>query len=171
MVGGSNPPRPTNFFTACWLVVLVGCAAGASLSPGVSTQAEVVAAMGEPALRAKGSRGETLLWYPRFPYGRQSYAATISPDGRLVGIESRLTDPHIAKLKVNETRKEEVLEIIGPPYRASHFPRMQREIWDYPLPCLVSCFILLAQFSPDGVLRELYQVLDPEMLSRGRPRW
>ena len=157
--------------TACLSVALCGCYPAMSLKPGVSTQAEVLTAMGEPALRAKGAGGETVLWYPRFPYGRQSYAARISPEGRLVGIENRLTDPHVAKLKVNDSRKEEVLEILGPPYRASHFPRMQREIWDYPLPCLVSCFILLAQFSPDGVLRELYQVLDPDTLSRGRPSW
>jgi hypothetical protein len=89
----------------------------------------------------------------------------------LLGIENRLTEAHIAKLKVNESRKEEVLVILGPSYRTSNFPRMQREIWDYPLPCLVSCFILLAPFSPDGVLRELYQVLDPDTLSRGRAGW
>jgi hypothetical protein len=155
----------------CLTVVLCGCYPAVSLTPGVSTEGEVLAAMGQPALRAKGAGGEMVLWYPRFPYGRQSYAARISPDGRLVGIENRLTDPHIATLKVNETRKEEVLQIIGPPYRSSRFERMQREIWDYPMPCLVSCFILLAQFSPDGVLRELYQVLDPDTLSRGRPNW
>ena len=155
----------------CLTVALCGCYPAVSLTPGVSTEGEVLAAMGQPALRAKGAGGEMVLWYPLFPYGRQSYAARISPDGRLVGIENRLTDPHIATLKVNETRKEEVLQIIGPPYRSSRFERMQREIWDYPMPCLVSCFILLAQFSPDGVLRELYQVLDPDTLSRGRPNW
>jgi hypothetical protein len=156
---------------ACLIGALCGCHPAISLTPGVSSEGEVIAAMGEPALRAKGSRGETLLWYPRFPFGRQSYAATISPDGRLLRIENRLTEAHIAKLKVNESRKEEVLVILGPSYRTSNFPRMQREIWDYPLPCLVSCFILLAQFSPDGVLRELYQVLDPDTLSRGRAGW
>jgi hypothetical protein len=156
---------------ACLAAALCGCYPAVSLTPGVSTEGEVLAAMGAPALRGKGAGGETLLWYPSFPYGRQSYAALISPDGRLVSIENRLTDPYLAKLKVNETRREEVLEMVGPPYRASHFPRMQREIWDYPMPCRPSCFVLLAQFSQDGVLRELYQVLDPDMLSRGRSGW
>jgi hypothetical protein len=154
------------------LIALVAACAGPRLIPGHSTHADVVAVMGEPAMRAEGAGGETVLWYPRFPFGRQSYAARMTADGRLIGIENRLTDPYIAKLKVNETRKEEVLELIGPPYRTSRFERMQREVWDYPLPCLLfSCFILYAQFSPDGVLRELYQVLDPETLSRGRPSW
>ena len=155
----------------CLTIALCGCYPAVSLTPGVSTESEVLASMGQPALRGKGAGGETLLWYPSFPYGRRSYAASISPDGRLVSIENRLTDPYLAKLKVNETRREEVLATIGPPYRASHFPRLQRETWDYPMPCLMSCFILVAQFSQDGVLRELYQVLDPDMLSRGRPSW
>lgn len=125
--------------------------------------------MGEPVLRVAGSGGETLLWYPRFPFGRQSFAARIGADGKLIGIESRLTDENIARLRVNEMRKDDVLALIGPPYRASRFARMDREIWDYPIACRVSCFLLLAQFSPDGVLREVHQVLDSDTLSRGWP--
>jgi hypothetical protein len=154
------------------LLALAGCASysGPPLTPGLSTTAEVTAAMGEPALRVAGPGGETLLWYPRFPYGRQSFAARIAAHGRLIGIENRLTDEHIARLRVNETRKDDVLSIVGPPYRVSHFARMDREIWDYPTQCRISCFLLLVQFSPDGVVREVYQVLDPETLSRGPSR-
>lgn len=162
-------PRPS-IFPAFAVLLLALCGCAARLTPGQSTTADVQAAMGEPALRSSAPGGETVLWYPQFPYGRRSFAARMTQDGRLLGIENRLTEDHIARLRVNESRKEDVLSIIGPPYRVSRFPRMDREIWDYPTPCRLSCFLLLVQFSPDGVVRELYQVLDPETLSR-RASW
>jgi hypothetical protein len=50
----------------------------ATLPPPQSTQAEVIAAMGEPALTTGIPGGEALLWYPRLPFGRQSLAARMS---------------------------------------------------------------------------------------------
>src|SRR6187549_3333837 len=60
---------------AMGLAVLVwGCAVdrfdGDGLVPGQSTRAEVEKAMGVPADKRAGPAGETVLWYPRLPYGR-----------------------------------------------------------------------------------------------------
>jgi len=157
------------FASFCVLAALLtGCASysGYGLTPGVSTAEEVVQVMGQPARRTAGPGEETLLWYPRLPYGRQSFAARIAPDGKLVAIEERLTDQNIARLRPNEMRMQDVLSIVGPPYRSTPFPRMDREIWDYPTPCLMTCRLLVVQFSPDGVLREVYHIQDPEALPR-----
>src|SRR5262245_14169891 len=84
---------------ALGLVVLcAGCAGGnlrggfdgASREPGTPV-AEVEKTMGPAKDKRAGPNGETVYWYPRLPYGRVSYAARISKDGKLIAIEQRLT--------------------------------------------------------------------------------
>ena len=83
------------------LLMLAGCASysGRGLVPGVSTAAEVDAVMGPAAERRAGPNGETVLWYPRLPYGRESYAARIGADGKLIAIEQRLTEDNLGYLE------------------------------------------------------------------------
>jgi hypothetical protein len=154
-------------------VVLTGCAsyAGRGLFPGHSTASEVEALMGTPAERRAGPDGETVLWYPRLPYGRESYAARIAPDGRLVSVEQRLTLENLAKLERGKMRMDEVRDLLGPPYRADQFPRMQREIWTYQMPADPTPKILYVQFSPEGLLREVYYMDDPDFRTPRLGRW
>ncbi len=83
----SPRPRTRAEPVARWLaglVVLIAGCAGPAFVPGESGEADVVAAMGQPVMRMTTGGRHTVLWYPRFPFGRQSYAATFSPEGRLV---------------------------------------------------------------------------------------
>src|SRR6266403_458068 len=91
-------------------IVLSGCAsyAGRGLAPGQSSAAEVEAVMGPPAERSHSANGETVLWFPRFPFGRESYAARIGPDGKLIAIEQRLTPENVARLQPGRTTAKEV---------------------------------------------------------------
>jgi len=154
---------------AWWLALLLlatGCAgyAGRGLVPGQSTAAEVEALMGPAAERRPGNNGETVLWFPRLPYGRESYAARIGPDGKLVSLEQRLTEENLAFLARGKTTDEMVHDLFGPPEKVNQFPRMQREIWTYQMPAVMTEWkVLLVQFSPDRVLREWYYIDDPEV--------
>jgi len=63
-----------------------------------------------------------------------------------------------------KTTLEEVRELFGPPYTDTNFRRMQREILEYrmrsdssPVP-----FAVYVQASPDGVVREVYKISDPD---------
>src|SRR5215213_8822659 len=85
---------------AMGLAILVsGCAVdrfdGDGLVPGQATRAEVEKAMGVPADTRAGAAGETVLWYPRLPYGRVSYAARIGKDDKLIAVEQRLTREYL----------------------------------------------------------------------------
>jgi hypothetical protein len=150
-------------------IVLAGCASysGRGLVPGQSTAADVEAVMGAPAERRPAPNGQTLWWYPRFPFGYESYAARIGTDGKLIAIEQRLTEENIARIERGKTTKEQVRDLLGPPWRADPFPRMQREIWTYPMRATdPTPKHLYVQFSPDGIVRELYLIDDPDWRAR-----
>ena len=150
-------------------IVLSGCASysGRGLAPGQSGAAEVEAVMGPPAERSHSANGETILWFPRFPFGRQSYAARIGADGKLIAIEQRLTPENVARLQPGRTTAKEVHDLLGPPWREDAYPRLAREIWTYPMmasdPTPKHFYV---QFSGDGVVRELYLLDDPDWRAR-----
>ena len=123
--------------------------------------------MGQPAARRPGPGGELVYYYPRLPYGSETYAARIAPDGKLVAIEQRLTPRNIDKLKPGATR-DEVLDLLGPPYRPMRQATTGEEIWTYPF--MVAGFPVprwfLAHISPDGTLREKNFTDDPTRARR-----
>jgi hypothetical protein len=153
------------------LLALAGCATytGSSLQPGVSTAADVERTMGRPVERRQAANGETLLWYPHFPFGKVSYAARIAPDGKLIGVEQRITEQNIATLQPNRTTLAQVRDLLGPPDSIVDFPRMQRETWTYPVYSRPQHKELYVQFSRDGVMREYYLVLHPDEIKNSGP--
>ena len=150
---------------AVCVVLLAGCAsyAGRGLAPGRSSAAEVEAVMGPAAATRPGPDGETVLWFPRMPYGDGTYAARVGADGRLVAIEQRLTEENIARIERGRTTADQVLDLVGPPYRVDPFPRMERVIWTYKMQVFPFPKALFVQLSPDRVVREVYYMDDPEI--------
>jgi hypothetical protein len=151
------------------LLLAAGCASydGRGLVPGQSTVADVEALMGRADDKRPAAGGETVYYYSRLPYGNATYAARIAPDGKLIALEQRLTLENMDKLKPGVTRAEDVLALLGPPYRPMKQASTGIEIWTYPF--LVPGFPLprwfLAHISPDGMLREKNMIDDP---TRGR---
>jgi hypothetical protein len=148
-------------FALILVLLCAGCANfdGRGLVPGQSTAADVDRLMGPAADKRAGAGGETWLYYPRQPFGRKTFVARVAPDGRLVAVEQRLTDENVRKIIPQTTRRDDVRDVLGPPYTVSTFPRMEREIWQYYMRHLGDPGIpvtLYVQFSPDGVAREVY---------------
>ena len=138
-----------------------GCA-GPALVPGQSTLSDVERTMGHAAdKRIVG--GETVYYYPRLPWGYESYAARMSADGKLISLEQRLTDANIKKVKPEVTRGSEVLDLLGPPYEPMKQARTGSEIWTYPM--RIAGFPtpkwFLVTVGPDGVVSEAYLIDDP----------
>jgi len=152
------------------LLLAAGCASydGRGLVPGQSTVADVEALMGRADDKRPAAGGETVYYYSRLPYGNATYAARIAPDGKLIALEQRLTLENMDKLKPGVTRAEEVLDLLGPPYRPMKQASTGVEIWTYPF--LVPGFRLprwfLAHISPDGILREKNMIDDPTRAHR-----
>src|SRR3954468_22062610 len=133
-------------------LIIAGCASysGSGLVPGQSSVDDVVAVMGQPAL-IRDVGGEKVYWYPRLPMARESFAARIDPQGTLIAIEQRLAPEYISRIIPNKSTSEDVLDILGPPYRIYPYPRMQREAWEYQLRTPPTYMNLYVQVSPDHV--------------------
>jgi hypothetical protein len=151
------------FAVAAILGGLAGCASydGRGLVPGKSVSADVQALMGKPAEQIKLASGETLWFYPRMPYGRQSYAVRIGSDDVVRAIDQRLTMQNMQKLLIGTTTAREVRELLGPPWRVSRLERQQRDVWEYTVyDARQFEFILYVQFSGDAVVREVLLLRD-----------
>jgi SmpA / OmlA family len=147
-----------------WALLAAGCALvpGRGLEPGRSTRADVVAAMGPPALSLEAPGGGELLYFTRWPWGRLTYAATIGPGGELRALEQRLTYANIHAVGAGMTR-DEVRRLLGPPNEIGRLPRQQREVWEYPwLHAAREGRVLFVQFADDGVVREVIERHDYE---------
>ena len=142
--------------------VLSGCASysGSTLVPGVSTTADVETLMGKPAARVEKPGGGSVLYYPRGPVGRETFAVLIAADGKVQAVEQRLTDANIAKLLPGTTTAREVRELFGPPAATTHFWRLERDVWEYPMDPLSMPFVLYVQFSADEIVREVFKMKD-----------
>ena len=116
------------------LAFIAGCTplGGGGLVPGQSRSADVETLMGPPAERVAASGGEAVWFYPRMPFGRQSFAVRVGADGIVRSVDQRLTVENVYKLAPG-TASSVVRELIGPPWRVTHLARQQREVWEYTL--------------------------------------
>ena len=147
------------------LLLLAGCAGydGRTLVAGQSTGAEVDKLMGPASDKRAGPNGETVLWYPRLPSGRVSYAARIGKDDRLIAIEQRLTREYLEQLKPGVSRESDVRDLLGPPHRVDAYPRMQRDAWTWQAQGIQPQLIVV-QVSKDSIVREAFMIDDPEFI-------
>jgi outer membrane protein assembly factor BamE (lipoprotein component of BamABCDE complex) len=145
-------------------LVLAACASydGRGLAPGKSTEAEVVATMGEPAQVLRRPDGAKLLYFSRQPLGRAIYKATIGPDGVLRSLEQTLTPENIRRIQAGKGTKDEVRELLGPPYRVTRTPFKPYDVWDYWWQNVEDLRRLWLSFSDDGVAREVMDTHDFE---------
>lgn len=115
--------------------VLSSCAgySGSNLKPGVSTLAEVVVSMGEPAVRWKDADGREQLAYPRGPEGIQTFMAFVGADGRLERIEGVLDMAHFARLEPGKSDQAAVLRLLGPsqPQWTQYFKARDELVWEW----------------------------------------
>jgi hypothetical protein len=150
---------------ALLFLVLSGCASfdGRNLVPNQSTAADVEKVMGPAAEKRPGANGETVYYYPRLPWGYESYAARIGADGRLVRVEQRLTEDNIGRVKVGATRADEVRDLLGPPFEPMKQARTAKEIWTYPMriPGYPRPKWFLVHIAPDGLVSDTYLIDDP----------
>ncbi|MCE1244734.1 hypothetical protein [Oryzomicrobium sp.] len=130
----ARPRRPALLRSLLLAVLLAGCAtaahySGHGLAPGQAREADVRAAMGEPALAFDDAGGRVLL-YPRGPEGFHTFRVTLDGSGRLVGIENVLEPKGFARVKVDDDR-ETVRRTLGPPREVTFYDRRNEEVWEW----------------------------------------
>lgn len=114
--------------------LLAACAGydGRDLKPGVSTAAEVMASMGEPAMRWQEADGSQQLAFVRGPQGPHTFMVRLGPDQRLRSIENVLDERIFARLAPGQTQ-EEVLRLLGPPtpHWTAYFAARDELVWEW----------------------------------------
>jgi len=155
--------------------LVAGCASvdGRGLVPGQSSLREVESVMGQPADKRVGPGGEMVYWYPQLPYGHASYAARISPDGRLLALEQRLTEENIGQVVKDRSTAGEVFDLLGPPYQPMVFKRLEREVWTYPMRVagyMYPKWFVVQMSLDDHVVREAFLMDDPQYVPKGNGR-
>jgi hypothetical protein len=112
------------------LLITVGACATVPPSIGDSEQ-QVVARLGNPTHRYQDGN-DRLLEYMYGPGGQVTYMARIGPDGKLISYEQVLASDKFSKIKIGESRKEDVLRAIGAPSETSYLTLPKLEVWSYP---------------------------------------
>ena len=121
--------------------------------------------MGPSKDKRAGPDGETVLWFPRLPAGRVSYAARIGKDDKLIAVEQRLTKENLAGSSPASRARTMCATCSGRPTAststraASATPGATRRMGIEPQ-------LIVVDFSYDGVVREAYMIDDPEARSR-----
>ena len=154
-------------FAAITLVAALfsGCASydGRGLVPGQSSAKDVEALMGAPKERVTIAGGDSVWFYPRNPFGLETYAARISPQGTLVSLDQRLTVENLGKLRIGTSTSKDVRELLGPPWRVTHAAFQRLEVWHYRMDngYLIE-HNLSVLISPDLVVRQVLLIRDPK---------
>lgn len=147
-------------------LILSGCAGygGHGLKPGIANLDEVVATMGQPALRWQEPDGRLQLAYPRVPDGPYTFMVHIAPDGRLEKIENVLVTRHFARIVAGKSDQAAVLRVLGPPVPqwTTYFGARNELVWEWPF---CDDFNLLARFNvlfdnATGIVRSTQQRQD-----------
>src|SRR5450830_624463 len=100
------------------------------LNRGVSSEADVRNAMGQPDTVWEKENGERTLEYPKGPAGARTWIFYIGKDGKLSDYKQVLTEENFARIKVGMP-KEEVRQMLGKPRTVVQFTRKNEEVWDW----------------------------------------
>jgi hypothetical protein len=116
------------------LALLVGCAAlgGPPLILGVTTQAEVIASKGPPALSVEEAGGTRRLFWTTSPGGTSTIMGRFNAQGRLLSYEEVLDMTHFANIQPGMSM-DDVKREIGPsfPGWTTYFERQNQLIWEW----------------------------------------
>jgi outer membrane protein assembly factor BamE (lipoprotein component of BamABCDE complex) len=115
--------------TCLFIALLASACAAPTLRPGAA-EAEVLQAMGRPALELRDPDGTRHLAYPTGPFGLQTHMVRIGPDGRVRSVEQVLDDARFYAINPGMT-SEELLRHIGPPGERMRFDNLRQTAWDY----------------------------------------
>ena len=163
----------TRLLISVLTIMLTACAgySGSNLRPGASTLGDIVASMGEPAMRWKDADGREQLAYPRGPAAPQTFMVYVAADGTLERIEGVLDDVHFARIRPGSSDQAEVLRLLGPspPQWTAYFSARDELVWEWRV-CdtwnQVSRFDVLFDGS-SGLVRTTYYRPDPDFGLRG----
>jgi len=132
---------------------LVGCDQQRidKLEEGVSTEADVAAAFGQPDTRYDNADGSHVLAYSRQPEGEANYLITIGTDGKMSALRQVLTPRNFAQITPG-MGADEVLRRLGKPMKITPYELKHEIHYDWRFrdaPNTSDRQVFTAIFNPD----------------------
>ncbi|NTV68547.1 MAG: outer membrane protein assembly factor BamE [Azonexaceae bacterium] len=100
------------------------------MKPGITTQAEVRARMGEPGFVHHNDDGTATWEYARQPNGIHCYMITFGTNQVVSKIEQVLNDANYGKVRVGMS-KDDIRRLFGAPATRQLFANLGEEIWEW----------------------------------------
>ena len=100
------------------------------LTKGLSTEAEVRQAMGEPTMIWHEADGVRTFEYPRGPEGHRTWMIELDATDVLRDYRQTLTEESFARVQAGMTR-DEGRRILGKARSSQAFPLKNEEVWDW----------------------------------------
>jgi hypothetical protein len=94
------------------------------------SEADALAQLGEPTVRAALPNGGTRLDYARGPYGKHTYRVVLDTGGKVASVSQLLTETNFETLRPGWSR-EQVSDRLGPPSETRGGWRGLGEVWSY----------------------------------------
>ncbi|THF60790.1 outer membrane protein assembly factor BamE [Pseudothauera nasutitermitis] len=114
------------------VAALSGCAAFAPPRP-FTTEAEALAARGEPTARWPNEDGSTVLEFATQPYGTTCLMVEVDATGVVLRQWDALAAENLARVKVGMTQ-DEVRRLLGQYRSIQRFANSGEEVWDWNVP-------------------------------------
>jgi hypothetical protein len=162
-----HPSQAIKLLCVPLFAVLASCASysGSSLQPGISTEADTKALMGQPYAVHKAPPGADYaesFEYPHGPSGRQTYMARFDNSGRLLRVEQVLLERTVAQLRPGVDDTQTVSALLGRPGRITGPNRIYSgPTWDYFANELERHIILSVSFDQNGKVATAGWMDDP----------
>lgn len=100
------------------------------LTKGVSAEADVRAAMGEPEKIWDDGNGARTLEYPKGPAGHRTWMIELDASGTVRDYRQVLSEENFAHVQVGMTQ-DEVRRMLGKPRSTVDFPLKNETVWDW----------------------------------------
>lgn len=101
-----------------------------AIKPGLTTQAEVRARLGEPTFIHRNDDGSTTWEYARQPNGVHCHMISFGPDLVVSRYEQVLTEANYARV-LRGMSQDEVRRLLGAPGSKTPFANLGEEIWEW----------------------------------------
>ncbi|MDR2259967.1 MAG: hypothetical protein LBE06_03335 [Azoarcus sp.] len=121
---------PRGLALALALTAALGLGGCAVLTPSYSTEAETVAARGEPAAYWYNDDGTITLEYSTQPEGTSCLMVRVDLDGKVLRQWDALDNKGLARVKTGMT-KDNVARLLGARRSERVYPGAREEVWDW----------------------------------------
>ena len=134
------------------------------LKPGITTQAEVRARMGDPGFVHWNDDGTATWEYARQPNGTSCYMISFGSNQVISKIEQVLNEANFGKVRVDMS-KDDIRRLFGAPARKQLFDNLGEEIWEWRIegvPPMEETYFMVHFDTTDGGVKKTSKRVEPK---------